>query len=95
MGSDRAEESGSGRSFGGLFLAGDWDADDPPVVHHVRADEALALEHGVPAMEPQCLGNQDESIAWADLATEPHVFHPAKGDEAVLLKLHLGTQETR
>ena len=52
-------------SFGGLFLAGDRDADDPAVVDHVGADEALALEHGVPAMEPQRLGNQDESIARA------------------------------
>ena len=84
----RVAEPGLADQLGsaGFVLAGDGDADDLAVEDHVGADESLALEDGVPAMEPDGLGDEHEPVARPDLAAEPHVLHAAEGDEAVFVQ---------
>ena len=50
---------------------------------------------GVPAMEPDGLGDQHEPVARPDLAAEPDVLHAAEGDEALLEQLGLSAEEAR
>ena len=71
------------------------DADDPAVVDHVGADEPLAVEDRLAAMEPERLGDQHEPVAGPDLATEPHVLHAAKGDEIPRCGAGSGGKEAR
>ena len=74
---------------------GDGDADDLAVKDHVGADKSLALKHGMPAMEPDGLGDEHKAVARPHLTAKPHVLHAAKRDEALFVHLGLMAEKAR
>ena len=62
----RGDAPGRSRGAGRFLLPDERDADDLAVEDHVGADEALALEDGVPAVQPVGLADEHEPIAGAD-----------------------------
>ena len=50
---------------------------------------------GVPAMEPDGLGDEHEPVARPHLTAKPHVFHAAEGDEALFVDLGFMAEKAR
>ena len=89
-----AVPGGSATRFRGFRLA-DGHADDLAVEDHVGADESLAIEHGVPAMQPNGLGDENEAVAGPHLTAEADVLHAAEGDESLFVYLGFVAEKAR
>src|SRR5438876_9167885 len=64
-----------------LLLPRERDADHITVEHQLRADKTLNIKNGLPAVQLGDFADQQQPIAWPNLAPETNLFQTPEADE--------------